>query len=345
MKKFAIALVFVFLLTSGVHAQTITPTGVKQGDLVALLQNIVDALGSTVGSTYLTAGSGISSLLLSTDGTTALVINSSQNTTLGASDLADDEKLYVSGDITVGDNGPEITLQDLNNDTSETAFAGYLNLIDSDSEVGGVIGFIGSDSDLHFDSYFGALKFRSNNSVAGICNSSQNWTLGASDLAGVSRKLFVSGKMELSTTAPYLIQQDSDSSSNEVALTNYIDLTDDEDQVIARFGDPSGSSNDLYVNNLMETDLRIVSGGSTGLIVNEAGRVTVGGETDLLATNYADMATTNVGALNMTEAANGTQPTTPSSGRVTLFVETIGGKASVQCIFDDGSTAECCIQP
>lgn len=55
--KILITIVMAAMLVTSANAQTITPTGLSQGDLVALLQRIVNMLGSGVGSTYITADS------------------------------------------------------------------------------------------------------------------------------------------------------------------------------------------------------------------------------------------------------------------------------------------------
>lgn len=59
MKHLLVTLAVVVMLASGATAQTITPTGLSQGDLVGLLQNIVNALGSNVGATYMNVTSTI----------------------------------------------------------------------------------------------------------------------------------------------------------------------------------------------------------------------------------------------------------------------------------------------
>lgn len=218
MKKIFLSIVLVFVMATCGYAQTITPTGINQGDLVALLQNIVDALGSTVGSTYLTAGSAIA-IAAGALTATSLKMPSASSTRLGQVLETNASETYGGASFntwsTANNNAP---LLDMCKSGATTPGS---HTIVADDENLGFITFRGSDGTDFNDAALiaalvdgtpgagtdmpGRLEFRTSPdgsataTTSVIVNSSQNTTLGATDLALDDLKLYVDGDAKANT--------------------------------------------------------------------------------------------------------------------------------------------------
>lgn len=183
MNRTLIALFLALTLAFTASAQTITPTGLNQGDLVALLQNIVNALGAGVGSTYLSVtgsitpvnqsgGMAIDAYLASATGP-YVQMQKSRNATQGSHTIVQNND-QLGGVYFAGSNG-----------TAFNTVASIVALVD---------GTPGATNDMPTRLQFYTTPDGSATSaVRAIINNAGNMTIGATDRASTTAKLYVDG--------------------------------------------------------------------------------------------------------------------------------------------------------
>jgi len=315
MKQTLITLVMAAMLAMTavvpIQAQTITPTGMSQGDLVTVLQRVVNALGAGVGGTQLTAvpASSLASMAFadgtaalpsvsfaadlntglyrvgtdilgfSTNGTARALINSSGNVTIGETDLASTtSKLYVDGVIAASN------IVNCNRSTFEG---------------------------VHFSANYGA------------STRTHSWRalrLAANNSSGVVS--------EYASILGYIEDNEASSHSGKIFINTTYNNTPTTAFII----------NDSQNVSLAATDLALTTA-----------KAHIGGVTRIAGT-IAGAAVTNP-VLQMqfydeTGGATMTLPTAPAAGRINVFaVKTTAGVHSLRFHMPDNSTVEVALVP
>ena len=174
---------------SAIHSYTTSGTSLELFNISSNNNLSIGYSMAGVGSSYI-YGNEIY-LRYGSSRTTGLLLNSSGNVTIGASDLAgSNSKLFVDGHITIKNNGNILGV-----DTNDNVL--QMLVLDNGNDL--VLGY--GTSAKSYSTYLegNTIYFRRgpSHTTSMLINSSGNVTIGGSDLAGTGAKLYVDGNILL----------------------------------------------------------------------------------------------------------------------------------------------------